>query len=210
MSKKFKIIKDYYEEDFNLYNKSCVTFNPGLTVVIGCNGSGKTTLLKQLRLQLEKEDAALCYFDNYKDGGHAARDKACFFGDMDFVIAGFGASEGENITLNLNNVVKECGRLHKEYPDAKEQWILLDGIDSGYSIDNILEFKSFFNDLIYEYNKGIDTYVIVTANEFELASGENCFDIHNLKYCKMGSYDKYKKYILKSREIKDKRDSSAE
>lgn len=206
MSKRFKIIKDYYEEGLNLYNKTYATFNPGLTVVIGCNGSGKTTLLKQIKFQLEKENAALYSFDNYRDGGYAARNNACFFGDMDFLIAGVTSSEGENIRLNIGNVAKECGRLHKEYPNAKEHWILLDGIDSGFSIDNIIEVKEFFYDLINKYNKSIDTYIIATANEFELANNENCFDIYNFKYCKMKNYEEYKQYILNSKAIKEKRE----
>ena len=34
-----------FDDDMRLYLRKNVTFNPGLTTLIGCNGSGKTTLM---------------------------------------------------------------------------------------------------------------------------------------------------------------------
>ena len=48
MSRRFKIERDCYEDKNYLYKKGHVTFQPGLTVLVGCNGCGKTTLMKQL------------------------------------------------------------------------------------------------------------------------------------------------------------------
>ncbi len=48
MSRRFKIERDCYEDENYLYKKGHVTFQPGLTVLVGCNGCGKTTLMKQL------------------------------------------------------------------------------------------------------------------------------------------------------------------
>ena len=88
----------------------------------------------------------------------------------------------------------------------KERWILLDAIDSGYSIDNVVELKDLIN-LIFEDSAkvGIDMHILASANAYELASGENCFDVNAGKYLTFESYDDYKKFILKSRKKKDKR-----
>ena len=53
MSRKFTLIKDYYDEGFNLYKKKTITIKPGVTVLVGCNGIGKTTLLHQIRDRLK-------------------------------------------------------------------------------------------------------------------------------------------------------------
>lgn len=49
MGRRFKIERDYYEDDDFIYKKQHVTFEPGLTVLVGCNGSGKTTLINQIK-----------------------------------------------------------------------------------------------------------------------------------------------------------------
>jgi len=55
LSRKFKIIRNYWENDQILYRKANIEINPGLTVLVGCNGSGKTTLIHQLKGLLDKE-----------------------------------------------------------------------------------------------------------------------------------------------------------
>lgn len=78
MSRKFKIDSHYYGDDYKLYNKTTITLNPGVTVLVGCNGSGKTTLLHQLKHRLEKEKIPVISFDNIKDGGRNAVSEASF------------------------------------------------------------------------------------------------------------------------------------
>ena len=51
---KIKLIKNYYDNDDDIYEKSTVTFDSGVTVLVGCNGSGKTTTIK-LILQMLKQ-----------------------------------------------------------------------------------------------------------------------------------------------------------
>lgn len=96
----------------------------------------------------------------------------------------------------------------KEYviPETKERWLLLDAIDSGFSIDNVAETKDFFKMVINDFaDHGYDLYIVASANEYELANGENCFDVMNGKYVQFKDYDDFKKFILRSREKKDKR-----
>ena len=41
LSRRFKIERDCYEDENYLYKKGHVTFQPGLTVLVGCNGCGE-------------------------------------------------------------------------------------------------------------------------------------------------------------------------
>lgn len=88
----------------------------------------------------------------------------------------------------------------------KERWLLLDATDSGLSIDNVIEFKDLFNLIIDDGTKlGKEVYIIISANEYELARNEQCFDVNAGKYITFKDYDDYREFILKSRDKKDKR-----
>ena len=47
---------------------------------------------------------------------------------------------------------------------SKERWIILDALDSGYSIDNIIDFKDYILNLILEKSEqlNVETYIIIT------------------------------------------------
>ena len=139
-----------------------------------------------------------------------------------------GSSEGECIKVNLNNQYRkytefaETGKI-KTHADVfadifrdddeeddeiadSRRVLLFDAVDSGMSIDAIVEVKSFFKKVIHDYaEKGLTTYIITVANEYEMASGENCFDVNAGKYLNFTSYEDYKQFVLRSRDAKDKR-----
>ena len=94
----------------------------------------------------------------------------------------------------------------EEQEESNERWILLDAIDSGLSIDNIVDVKEYLFKTILENNFGKEIYILVVANEYEMARGEDCFDVHNGKYVKFTDYEDYRNFVLKSKEWKDKRD----
>ena len=168
-------------------------------------------------------------FDNLHDGGANAKSEAALDDDWAFVVTSMCSSEGENINMNINNLSQKLkefmitgrisnrftrladafSRFHgEEYqiPETKERWLLLDAIDSGFSIDNVVETKDFFKMVIKDFaNHGYDLYIVVSANEYELANGENCFDVMSGKYVQFKDYDDFKKFIMRSREKKDKR-----
>lgn len=135
--------------------------------------------------------------------------KALFYGDMDFVIQSAMASEGERIFNNIYQIAYRCGRSIRasKQEGANEFFLLLDAIDSGFSVDNIVDIKkSLFNVLIEDaYKNNIIPYIVVSANEYELAKDEKCLDIYRGKYTEFSTYDEYREFILKSREIKDRR-----
>ena len=108
---------------------------------------------------------------------------------------------------NLSTLATEIGRAVRTNKDNnKDLFVLLDAIDSGFSVDNILDLKEYlFNTILKDCNGKRDVYIICSANEYELCNGERCFDVQNAKYIEFKNYDEYKEFIFKSRENKDKR-----
>ena len=231
MSRKFKVIKRYYDEDYDLYKKRSITINEGVTVLVGCNGSGKTILLHQIKDQLKKDGIPVISFDNLHDGGSKAISTAGFYGDFGFMSTAMLSSEGEGIVLSISRLAStlrtfiqtgesqsERDRFTRSFAKAiwgdevegkkevpNERWILLDAIDSGLSVDNVVDLKECLFKTILEDDFDGSIYIVVSANEYELCRGENCFDVYNGKYVKFSNYERYRNFILKSREIKDKR-----
>lgn len=202
----FKIDRDPLGIGTNLYKKDSIDIYPGVTIVVGCNGSGKTTFLKCIKQILENENAKCIYFNNLTDGGTSAVSEAIFYGNTLFAAEAMCSSEGENIIMNICKLASEIGNFITKNSDAKELWILMDAIDSGLSIDNIIDIKDLFNIILKDdRNSNKDVYIIVNANSFELACDERCLDVRNMKYVNLHTYNAYKKFIMNSRESKDKR-----
>lgn len=206
MSRAFKIEREPYEYDEFIYTKEEFTFEPGVTVLVGCNGIGKTTLLKQIERHLEKQEIPYLAYDNLKDGGDTSLTRALFHGAVDLAGSLFCSSEGEAIVTNIANRAGQIGAFfRKEVPNAREVWLIFDAIDSGLSVDNIVEIKEQLFSVIFETNPGKDIYIIVSANEYEMCRGERCFDTRNGEYIEFKTYDQYRRFILKSRKQKDNR-----
>ena len=204
---KFKIIRDYYQEKEYIYNKKNIEFEEGLTVLVGCNGSGKSTLLHQIKDLCKKQDIPCYYFDNLTEGGSGAREKAGLYGDVDFLAKSLCSSEGENINLNITNCASKIGNFVRKNKNSKKLFILMDAVDSGLSIDYVIELKEDLFKVILQDTliKGIETYIIVSANEYEMARNEKCFLVPNMKYKTFENYDEYRDFIIESRNKKNKR-----
>ena len=94
----------------------------------------------------------------------------------------------------------------QEEPEVpNERWILLDAIDSGLSVDNIVDIKEYLFKTILEDAGDTTVRILVSANEYEICRNEQCMDVHTGKYRTFKGYESYRKFILKSREIKNKR-----
>lgn len=211
MSRRFKIYRDPYCIGSNMYAKKHVIIEPGVTVLVGCNGCGKTTFMRHLQRELEAEKIPNIHFDNLLNGGDRARQNAGFYGDFEFLSAAFCSSEGENIVVNMGKTAAKIGRMVQLYckdEEANELWILLDAIDSGLSIDNVVDVKHYLFETILEDErcKDKEIYIIVSANEYEMVRGEKCLDVQNMKYREFKTYEAFRKYILKSKEMKMLRD----
>lgn len=231
--REIKIWKDPYDAGFEICKKRNIQIEEGLTVLVGCNGTGKSTLIQNIKSELDKANMPCAYYNNLHDGGDMSVAAQASDHNWEMVATMVTSSEGENIRYNvcmlaakMRNFI-ENGKFVKDEKQArfnrifmsdeaiaeldkptesKERWILLDAVDSGYSIDNILELKVFFNSMQEDCKKaGIKIYIIVSSNEYELANGESCFDVHSGKYVTFKDYDDYKTFIIKSRKIKDNR-----
>ena len=141
------------------------------------------------------------------------------------------SSEGENIVMNIGTFAARLGQFVKNGEDPKEKkytqlarsiakingeeiceteipkerWILLDAVDSGLSVDNIVDIKEDLFKTILEHNFGNKIYIVISANEYELARGEQCFDVYNGKYVTFNDYEEYRSLVLQSKEWKYQR-----
>ncbi len=203
--KRFILERDYYDTGYNLFKKT-VIIKPGVTVLVGCNGTGKTTFLKEIEHQLKKREVPLVSYDNLKDGGHNALSLAAYIGNMEYLARGMCSSEGENIYMNLGQTVRKIRNMVQKNPKAKELWVLMDAVDSGLSVDNIVELKELLFEIVNDVSKrGTDIYFIMSANEYEMARNEQCLDIYNGRYIKFADYEEYRQFVLNSRRLKDNR-----
>lgn len=197
---KINIDKNYWGEE-PLYKKNTVELNPGVTVLVGRNGSGKTTLLRQLKQILDKDKIPYLSYDNVFDGGSKAVNDVLegisFFKDTKNKAAVFAtkclSSEGQNIIINLSEFARTVGNFMKDNKDKEKVFILFDAIDSGLSIDNIIEVKNFLKIIA---DDAPNAYIIVTANSYEMCYQSLCYDVKNSRYIGFFDYEDYKDFIL--------------
>ena len=187
-----------------LFLKKSITFDPGITVLVGCNGSGKTTVLDYVKRTLKKENVPFLEFNNLSDGGQQVASRSLFYGRTSMAAAAMVSSEGERINLALGEFIANLGGFVRKNRNSDELWLLFDAMDSGLSIDNIEEMKGFFKEVLFPDTEGQDLYVIMPGNQYSLAEGENYIDVRTGKTVRFSSYEDYKKFILKSRDYKNK------
>lgn len=205
MGQKLKIDNDCYGEGIKMYQKGTIEIEPGLTILVGCNGAGKTTLLKQIYKKIQDKNIPCVMYDNLRDGGVMARSKAVGCGNIAFLSQSFCSSEGENICLNMQVFSNMIYKMFKENPNDQEYWIFADAIDSGLSINNIANLKSGLFEEVLNIHKNKTVYIMVSANSYEMARTQNCFDVISGRYVSIKSYEKYRNVILKSEEKKAQR-----
>jgi len=206
MSRKFNLSQNPFG-DCKIYKNSEITIEPGVTVLVGCNGVGKTTLLRLLKDSLKKENIPYVSFDNRIEGGGHAMSKAAFVEDFDLVANLATASEGEQIMINLGEKAASIGRFVISHKELDEIWVFMDAVDSGFSIDNVVDLKEYlFNTILSDCKvRGKTVYIVCTANSYEMCNGENCFDVTESKYIRFDNYDEYKRFIVLNKEKKNKR-----
>lgn len=218
----FKIYKDYMDTG-NLYSKTEITLHEGLTVLVGCNGSGKTTLLNQINDNCKKLNIRCLKFDNLHDGGSSSTSLLAFTQDFEGLAFNMMSSEGEQITVDFGRFSSKIakafrGTLKSDNPfveilgkkieyESDKLVVLLDAIDSGLSIDNMVEVKELIKNTIFKEAEdfGYHLYVVAVSNAYELARNEDCFDLWSCSYIRFKDYEDYRKYVLKTRKRKDQR-----
>lgn len=204
---KFTIETNPYDDRKPLYRRKNIEIKPGLTILVGCNGCGKTTLLQSLQETVRHNKIPYITYNNLTDGGTNATSAAMFYGNTALAATMMCSSEGERISINLANTAKNIGNMIQELKDKEksQMFIFIDAADSGLSIDNIEDVKKYLFRPAFEVAKDIELYIIVSANDYTMAKDEECFDVYTGNYKTFKDYDEYYKFIMQSRERKEKR-----
>lgn len=205
MSIDIKIEQDPYGEG-KIYKKRKVTLEPGVTVLVGCNGCGKTTFLKIVKEVCDEKKIPCLSYDNLRDGHSHARNTA--FARYNYTLGAtlMFSSEGEQIVTCLGQHAAQMGQFVKKHQDAKQIVLLFDAVDSGFSIDNVLDLKEYLFDKLIQMEKDKEIYILVSANAYEMTRGERCLDVAAGVYRQFKTYDSFRNFILKSKELKIERD----
>lgn len=180
---------------------------PGVTVLVGCNGAGKTESLREIRDECEEKKIPFYLLDNYSGGAKDTADRIVHFHQYDekYIYGLTFGSEGGRLKFNLFVLAREIGNFVKEHQDAKKIVIAFDAIDSGLSIDNIIEVKELLHCIADDL--GDKGYILVTANTYEMVSNETCINVQTNHISKYESYEDYREFVLKSRQHKDELDA---
>lgn len=223
--KTIKIIKNYYDEDFEIFKPDEINIEPGITVLVGCNGYGKSTFLKIIKQQLEEENIPYAYYGDLDDGRSNAVSKAFFSEDFAWGATLLQSSEGENMMYNLGKFFEKLHPFLKTGKDdfhknpfddifgakkdeitSDQRFILFDSIDSGTSIDNMIHLLEVLNLVMEDAKKlGKEIYIIITTNAYELARGNKCLDVVNGERINFKDYEEYRAFILNTYKEKEKR-----
>lgn len=91
---------------------------------------------------------------------------------------------------------------------SKERWFLFDAVDSGLSIDNIVELKEYLFKPVFEHFLENEIYIVISANEYEMVNGEQCLDVYNGRYVTFNNYNEYRDMVFESRKWKEDRNKS--
>lgn len=200
----YKLDKSPYDEEV-LFTNLNRTIKPGLTILVGCNGSGKSTILRYIDNKYRSnEEYKVFHWDGLSDKS-SMKQMMLDSSNIDLLASLAFSSEGEEINTNIGIIASRIGNCVRE--GKHDIIILLDGMDSGLSIDNITDTKEFFKKLVIPdvENTGHKCYVIIPANEYELTRGETCIDARTGEKVKFKSYEEYRDFVLESRKHKDKR-----
>lgn len=204
-----KIISNYYDEEDRLYDYDSLNLEPGLTILTGCNGSGKTTLLTQISEYCKKKSIPFLRYDNQKEGDATAMSAALLSDDINGLALDAMSSEGERIINNVGRCATKMGKLvvSSIKKGEKQIFMLLDGIDSGLSIDGIIDIKeNLFNFIVKDAKKdGLDVYILASSNTYELANNSRCLNVVTGEYYIPKTYERYKLEVITTYERKCQR-----
>ena len=220
-----KTWRDPYNAGFTPTRPKEIELKTGLTVLVGCNGAGKSTLLLNIKESCKINNIPCLSYDNLTDGGSNALGALFVDGDIVGGVNLWSSSEGECIKTNLGRKTKlfqefidkgivndKAYRFAKIFSDkedvikSKDRVFLFDAVDSGLSVDSIVEVKSLFNVVINDFkDSDRNIYIVITANEYELARNSECFDVNTGKYIRFKDYEDYREFIIHSRKRKEVR-----
>jgi len=225
---KIKINDDPYGEGFRVTLADTVSLPEGVTILVGCNGAGKTTMLQTIKEQTRKKDIPTILFDNKEENEHKYYEEFMYSNQMSKMATMFLSSEGEQIGFKIGELCRKIytflkageysrdrfsdvfcsafGNEEEKKPLPKKRFILLDAVDSGFSIDNMDEVKGVFNMMIEDAKQmGLELYIVVSTNSYEFARNMNCLDVIRGEFRTFKDYEDYREFIIDSSKLKSER-----
>ncbi len=186
-------VDDWYK----LHNTTMFYFNQGLTCLIGKNGAGKSTLLAEMKEALGEKN--IFFYDN-EESERNALSRFNFYGEMDKMFRNIGSSEGQNIRNNFEDSVSLIGNYVRECIENKKRVIImLDGLDSGISIDYIKTLKEDLFSLILNDcdRNNTECYIILSANNYEFCENQDCINVSTGEHIRFKDYSEFRDFYLK-------------
>ena len=185
---------------YGIHSGFDLLLRPGYTALVGPNGAGKTTLLQQVKEIAKKRGYEVFFYSNTDNGGDTAKQSYLSEGNIDYLAAAACSSEGEQVALNFGRVVPKIGQLVKKaIANDTPLFILLDGLDSGASIDRARELMHLFE--LIEREAGVmpggaehEIYILVSINSYELAR-HMCMDVRTGETMLFSGYEDYANFI---------------
>lgn len=195
-------------DNFKLYTHKEFTLYPGLNSLVGCNGSGKSTLIDMyVKPYVKKNNIEYIYWNDRVNGGSHLMQKLLYYSDMSGLCSMVVSSEGERIAYGLLDIFRNIGKGFRACR-GKDFIIMFDAIDSGMSVDEIIETRSVILDIVIPDAESLNVtpYFVIAANNYEWCADPR---IHNIeiqtgKIVNINSYEDYRNIIIKSRERKNK------
>lgn len=191
-----------------------VNLQPGITMLIGSNGTGKSTLLNQINSIFNKgswEDIEFnncikndygCYlYNNVQEEKFTKQSWLEDSMNINRLAETFENSEGQDMWDYLYYKLPEIGSAVRKSKHKKQKgiFILLDGLDSGLSLDMLYKIKKDLLDFIIreETTDDYKVYLICSANSYEFIKGYRCFDVVTLKEVNfIDTYENFEDYML--------------
>ena len=188
----------YFENNYNDSETKYAAFHPNiLTIVIGCNGYGKTSFLRGLENHLGRKHVECISWSDSRDGRTNGMSQFLWSDDIDGLSSMAFHSEGQAMLASFGRkCVQLIGHKVRHREGLKELFVLVDQIDSGLDVHMINEVKKTFKIIIEDMKKrGIDAYIVMSANSYTLVKGEYCIDPVTRRPIIFNNYDEYANYI---------------
>ena len=186
----------------NLYTNKRVltTLAPNqITILVGKNGYGKTTFLWSLQEYCKEQKIPYYFYNDNEQGRNNGMQKMLRNENYEGLASMAFHSEGEAMLTAFSYFgLKEIGkRVHQNVGKANTFFILLDQLDSGLDCKQLDEIKRVLRELVIpDINKsGMEAYVFITSNSYELAEGEDCVDPVTGKHYSFSDMVEFKSYI---------------